>query len=188
VVDKVQASRYRVRSIVKRLVLVNVPTWFITLTFNDPAARSSISDALAAGSLFIRRCRDVGIKALLVPEMDKSKNWHFHGFVFGSVPSNLLQVKRSVKTGKIITRYIAPLLKTLPVFSSSLWETGKNNMGWDFWTRLNCSPYDLLKVAKYTSKYVSKSFIVDTKIRQRYLRSRGLSVDYDKFLDRLFTS
>jgi hypothetical protein len=186
-VDTVSANRYRLRSIVKRLVLVNVPTWFITLTFNDPAARSSIKDALAAGSLFLRRLRDVDCKALLVPEKDQNGNWHFHGFVFGNVPSHLIQVKRSVTTGKIMTRYIVPLSKKVPVFSSSLWETGKNNLGWDFWTRLNVSQWQLIKVANYTSKYVSKDFIASTQLRKRYLRSRGLSLDkmvpFDRYVN-----
>jgi hypothetical protein len=85
-----------------------------------------------------------------------------------------------------MTRYVAPLSKKLPVFSSSLWETGKNNLGWDFWTRLNVSPWQLIKVANYTSKYVSKEFIASTQLRKRYLRSRGLSLDkmivFDRFV------
>jgi hypothetical protein len=186
VVDKIYANRYRVRSLFKKLVVSNNPSWFVTLTFNDPAARSSIENALAAGSLFMRRCCDVGVKALLVPERDKNKNWHFHGFIFGDVPSNLMRVKRHFKTDRIIKRFIKPLNKFLPVFSSSLWETGRSNLGWDDWTRLNVSPYDLLKVAKYTTKYVTKSFITDTGLRHRYLRSRGLTLDVDAFIDRLF--
>ena len=185
-VDKIDSNRYRVRSIIKRIVLINNPSWFLTLTFNDPAARTSIKDALAAGSLFIRRCRDAGFKVLLVPEQDKNKNWHFHGFAFGQVPSHFMKVKRHFKTDHIIKRYIKPLNKFLPVFSSSLWEGGSSNLGWDNWTRLNVSPYDLLKVAKYTTKYITKSFITETTLRHRYLRSRCLNKDYDVFVDRLF--
>lgn len=191
-VDKKLMSKYRVRSLCRRIVLINNPSWFVTLTFNDPAARNDFKACMAAGSLFLRRCRDVGLKVLLLPEhKDNGPNsvgWHFHGFIFGRVPSNVLQVKRSVKTGKIISRYIAPLHKKQAVFTSSLWEGGINSLGWDFWTRLDLSPYDLIPVSKYVVKYVSKSFIEKTTNRNRYLRSRGLSDDYDLFLDRLFSN
>jgi hypothetical protein len=184
--DKIQSTRYRIRAIIKRLVLCNPVSWFTTLTHNDPAARKDFMKSLAAGSLYLRRLRDIKVKALLIPELDPRGNWHFHGFLFGTIPKPYLFRKKHIQTLKPISRYIKPLGRSLPVYASTLWEGGTNNLGYEFMTSMiNLTPYETIKVIKYSGKYITKT-LAEIKTRNHYLRSRGLIDDIDLMINKLF--
>jgi len=183
--DKVDDNRYRIRRLIKWLVLCNNPTWFTTLTHNDPAARQDFMKSLAAGSLFARRLSRYGCKVFLMPETDKNNNWHFHGFIFNELPKHLVIRKKHWKTGKPMTHYVRPLGKSLPAYCTNLWETGRNKLGYELMTSLSgLAHHELVGMIKYTGKYITKT-IITIKTRTRYIRSRGLSTDRDKFLDKV---
>ena len=186
-VDKDMSASYRARSLLKQLILSNNPTWFVTLTHNDPALRSSYNDHIKAGSLMLRRLRDIGVRAFFISEYAKSTGWHYHGVYFDPLPNHILSLKTHHKTGKVITKFIKPLNKSLEVYKTDLWESGKNGMGFEFLTSLNNTSYpSLLSISKYVTKYITKNFITSIDNRKRYLRSRGLTFDKDIIVDKAF--
>ena len=186
-VDKDASASYRAKTLLKKLILSNNPTWFVTLTHNEPALRNSYKDHIKAGSLMLRRLRDIGVRAFLISEYAKSTGWHYHGIYFDPLPNHIISLKRHHKTGKVMTKFIKPLNKSLEVYKTDLWEDGKNHMGFEFLTSLDNTTYHhLLTISKYITKYITKNFITSIDNKKRYLRSRGLSFDMDIIVNKAF--
>jgi hypothetical protein len=131
--------------------------------------------------------RDIGVRAFFISEYGKKTGWHFHGIYFDPLPIHLVSLKRHHKTGKVITKFIKPLNKSLEVYKTDLWECGKNSMGYEFLTILENNSFNsLLIISKYVTKYITKNFVSSIDNRKRYLRSRGLSFDKDLIVDKAF--
>ena len=131
--------------------------WFFTITF-DPEQVDSFNYEECYNRVyqFLKNVKDQNpdFKYLFVPELHKSKRWHFHGI---SVNCDKLKFEKSgiVKNGK------------------EIYNINKRSFKYGFTTATKIESTE--KVSNYITKYITKELITMSKGQHRYLYSKNLA-------------
>jgi hypothetical protein len=160
----------------------NDATWFFHLTNEKHEVRQSYDLIWREIHLLGRRLERSGFKAFIMPEQGTKgeKSWHIHGILFG-IGREIFCQQIHNKTGRPYFRFIDGIKDPVPVFSSKLWTRGFSQF-----VPIHDDPLLLPRMAIYMTKYITKDLIKSTPNRARYFRSRGLSVNLDNYLDKVF--
>lgn len=161
---KLSNNLSRAKSKVFDYAMSNKFDYFITLTLNPKKYdRNNLDLYIKNLGQFIRNYRskyDIDIQYLLIPERHKDGSWHMHGLLKG-VPDHHFIINKN--------GYLD-------------WFSYSDKFGYCSLSRIR----DTVAVAKYITKYISKSFNssdgVIEKNKKLYYNSRGLKVAY-KILD-----
>lgn len=146
----------RTRQKIVDLALSNSWDWFLTWTF-DPQKVDSLNYQACVDKLSVwlnnsrRKAKDLAY--IIVPELHKSRRFHFHGLARGM---DNLGLKDSGKRDK----------KGRPIFN-----VGSYPWGWTTATRIE----DPLKAGGYILKYITKDIVAVTQNKRRYWASRNLN-------------
>jgi hypothetical protein len=180
--DLLLQARARIKRVGKNLIMCNDATWFFHLTSESHKVRQSYDLIWREIRLMGRRLERAGFKAFIMPEQGTKgqKSWHIHGILFG-VGHEIFCQQVHQTTGKPYVRFIDGIQDAVPVFSSRLWTRGFSQF-----VPIDHNPLLLPRMAIYMTKYITKDLIKSTPNRARYFRSRGLSINLDDFLDKVF--
>lgn len=135
--------------------LSNIWDWFVTLTFNPDLVDSFNYDECAAKvSQWLKDLRKRKVPDfayLVVPDLHKSRRFHFHGLFRGIEPLLTDSGKRDLA-------------------GRTIYNVGAYKLGWSTATRIDCP----VRAAGYLLKYITKELAVVTFNRKRYWASRNL--------------